>query len=677
MASAVPAMTVLPQFQGNAYQLQQQQALAQALMQQSFQPQNTQAVGSGQYSVVPKYSAVGGLAQLGQALIAAKMQQHVAQGYNDLGQNQMSYLMGGAPQQAAASQAAAPQQATDAGGMTDNQSGPGVTSTPVPTPGQPTPQAYASALGATGSGAGTPQQAAAPQAASPAQGGGMLSPGSALNPSGMDAGKAAYLYMTMGPAEYAKNFVAPYVKPTDATLMANQGHVDPIAANQNALFKSNYVAPNQYGPNMVVQDPKTGAMSSTPAAAPAGSQNVMGADGKFYTVPVQGGTAAIQADAAAKASGEGSQLPYDKGVDASGNPLPVMSRTQAATGNLPLPLRNNNPGAVSPGGSVAQYPDMQTGLAAMDKNLASYAGKPDAGTLGGVITKWVGSPANAPAYIKDVTSRLGIPANAPVDLTNPAQRQAISTAIMLHENGPSAVFSGKQGAGTPPSGSGAPAAGGAVYAAPPMGAQVNAEKGAGNLQDELSKKFTTLSAANSEAQNTTSYLQNIKDLAARAAVGPQSDRLNYVNGLLSQAGSEKATDAVTANDLLNKYSGQIIARLSANGMGTDAARSILQSAYPSAHMNQPAINEAADNLIGAQQMTQAKARLLTPLANARNPTDYNNAEMKFDQNADPRIFQYANIQDPTQRQAFAQKLIKQDPKIVQKIKNLEAMGAMQ
>jgi hypothetical protein len=94
-------------------------------------------------------------------------------------------------------------------------------------------------------------------------------------------------------------------------------------------------------------------------------------------------------------------------------------------------------------------------------------------------------------------------------------------------------------------------------------------------------------------------------------------------------------------------------------------------------MNQAAINEAADNLIGAQQMTQAKTRLLTPLANARNPTDYNNAEMKFDQNADPRIFQYANIQDPTQRQAFAQKLIKQDPNIVQKIKNLEAMGAMQ
>jgi hypothetical protein len=110
-------------------------------------------------------------------------------------------------------------------------------------------------------------------------------------------------------------------------------------------------------------------------------------------------------------------------------------------------------------------------------------------------------------------------------------------------------------------------------------------------------------------------------------------------------------------------------------MGTDSARSILQSAYPNAHMNKDAINEAADNLIGAQQMTQAKAKLLAPLANARNATEYNNTELKFDQAADPRIFQYANMQDPAARQAFAQKLIKQDPKIVQKIKTLESMGA--
>lgn len=130
---------------------------------------------------------------------------------------------------------------------------------------------------------------------------------------------------------------------------------------------------------------------------------------------------------------------------ATGAPVSQSAAPAPGAPATPLPLRNNNPGAVSPGGSVAQYPDMQTGLAKMDQNLASYAGKTDAQTLGQVITKWVGSPPNAPAYIKDVTGRLGIGANTPVDLTNPAQRQAISTAIMLHENGPGAVFAHRGG----------------------------------------------------------------------------------------------------------------------------------------------------------------------------------------------------------------------------------------
>jgi soluble lytic murein transglycosylase-like protein len=662
----MPGMTILPQFQGDYYHLQNQQALAQALMQQSFQPQNTQAVGSGQYSIVPKYSAVGGLAQLGQALIAAKMQNQVAQGYQALGQNQWSALTGSPPAQQSAPQ----QAATD-----DNSSGPGVTSSPVPTPGQPTPQAYASALGST-----------APTQAAPAAsgGGGMLAPGSALNPSGMDSGKAAYLYMTMGPAEYAKNFVAPYVKPTEATLMANQAHVDPVAANAGALFKANNVAPYQFAPNTVVQDPRTGASSTTPAAAPAGSQNILGADNKWYTVPVQGGTAAIQAEAAAKTGGEGSMLPYDKGVDAAGNPLPVMSRTAAATqqagATTPASAAivqtesNGSPSAVSPKGAMGAWQVMPNtnanpgfGVKPAQNNSPAELNRVGQDYYNAMTQRYQSPTLGAIAY------NMG-PGATDQWIKNGAKFESLPAETRNYVGKVATLTALNSGAGQSAA---SPAAGGAVYAAPPMGAQVNAEKSAGNLQDELSKKFTTLSAANSEAQNTTSYLQNIKDLAARAAVGPQSDRLNYVNGLLSLAGSEKATDAVTANDLLNKYSGQITARLSANGMGTDAARSILQSAYPSAHMNKDAINEAADNLIGAQQMTQAKSRLLTPLANARKPTDYNNAEMKFDQNADPRIFQYANIQDPTQRQAFAQKLIKQDPKIVQKIRTLETMGALQ
>jgi hypothetical protein len=277
----------------------------------------------------------------------------------------------------------------------------------------------------------------------------------------------------------------------------------------------------------------------------------------------------------------------------------------------------------------------------------------------------VGSPPNAPAYVKDVSTRLGIPANTPIDLTNPAQRQAIGTAIMLHENGPSAVFSGAQGGGGQP-----------IYAAAPMGAQTSAETAARNQQDELSKKWTDLNAQNQQAQGVISNLQNIKTLAAKAITGPQSDRLAYANGLLSLAGSQKATDAVTANNLLDKYSNQIVTRLSQGGMGTDAARSILQSAYPNAHMDKDAINEASDNLVGAQQMVQAKARVLAPFRSKNDATGYTNTELTFDQAADPRIFQYANISDPAARKAFAQNLMQQDPTIVQKIQTLQSLGAL-
>lgn len=220
------------------------------------------------------------------------------------------------------------------------------------------------------------------------------------------------------------------------------------------------------------------------------------------------------------------------------------------------------------------------------------------------------------------------------------------------------------------------AGGGAIYAAQPPGVVAGASAASTNQQGELSKKWSDLTAQNQQAQSVISNLQNIKTLAGKAIVGPQSDRLAYANSLLALAGSERATDMTTANDLLNKYSNQITARLGQGGMGTDAARAILQSAYPNSHMTQGAINEAADNLIGAQQMVQAKARVLAPLRNANDAAGYTNAELTFDQNADPRIFQYTGIKDPVARAVFAKNLIAQDPGIVGKIQALQQLGAL-
>jgi hypothetical protein len=549
-----------PDEQQNYAQLQQRQAIGQALLQQGLQPMDAgqNAVGGMAYHVSP----LNGVSKLLNTYLGNKLSMDAAGQQAQL----MSQMYGNAfgtnqpQQQGAPSASADPSQTPDAGGIAGGGSGPGVQSSPIANPFQPS----AAQIGQQLTGAAQPAR------------GPLTIPGTTPQQSMM--------LMSMAPEAYSRAMGAA-LTPTDATRMAIASGTDPRTANAGALFHANYVAPVQIGANQTVMDPRTGAVSTTPSAAADGSQNILGADGKWYTVPVTGGAQAIAAAAAARAGGEGSQLPY-AGVDAQGNPLPVTNRTAAATG----------------AGNANQPPPIPT--------------------LPGL------QPAGAP------------------------------------------------GASDVPLPSGPVPGGGAMYAAPPMGATTSADTAARGQQEDLAKKWSDLNSENQQAQSVISNLQNIKTLAGKAAVGPQSDRIAYANGLLSLAGSERATDATTANNLLDKYSNQIVTRLSQGGMGTDAARSILQSAYPNAHMTLDAINEASDNLIGGRQMVQAKARVLAPYRTKNDAPGYTNTELTFDQNADPRIFQYANIRDPAARQAFAKNLMQQDPTIVQKIQTLQSLGAL-
>jgi hypothetical protein len=453
--------------------------------------------------------------------------------------------------------------------------------------------------------------------------------------------------------------------PTDITKMGVQGGMSPDqiqAANAAGVNKANYIAPVNARPGAILRDPLTMQPMAFNPQIPTGGTPTFDASGNVIGIrPIAGAADITSQMAAAKTAGEGSALPY-AGVDAQGNPLPVTNRTAAATGELPAPLRNNNPGAMMPGGKLAQYPDMQTGLQQMDANLASY-GKQGVNTLTGVISKWAPpNENNTQAYIQDVSQRLGINPTQPIDLSNPAVRQAISTGIMLHENGPAAVFRG----GSVPQPSG-----GQIYAAPPMGAQQFANGQVKQMQD----RWTSLRDQNTSAQTVVSQLQNIAQLAPQAITGAEADRRAYMNGLLSLVGVPGAQDAKTATDLLDKYSNQIIAKLGQGGLGTDAARSIISAGNPNAHMTVPAIQEAVRNLSGQYQMVQAKTGVLQQFANSNDPAGYTKAESTFDKNADPRIWEYQSIQDPAARQQFAAKVLKQDPKFGQKIQALEQLGA--
>jgi hypothetical protein len=210
-----------------------------------------------------------------------------------------------------------------------------------------------------------------------------------------------------------------------------------------------------------------------------------------------------------------------------------------------------------------------------------------------------------------------------------------------------------------------------AYAAPPLGTE--------NTQKMLDQAWTTQMGKNREAQNTKSYLQNIVTAAEKGAiVGPGADRREMIQGMLQLAGVKEQvnTNATTQTQLLDKYANQIVTRLGQGGLGTDAARAMLESAYPGKHMNVEAIREAAGNLMGAQEMEQAKTRFLTDPATKRDAAEYQKREVTFDQAADPRVWQYKSIRDPQQRKAFAQTLMQQDPTFPDRIKKLESLGAL-
>ncbi|MDN7897205.1 hypothetical protein QZM82_13490 [Burkholderia cepacia] len=648
--------TLPPDQQQNLLQLQQRQAVGQALLAQGLQPADYGGanIGGLAYHVSP----LNGIAKLVNAYVGNKLSMDAmgqqAQLMGQMYGNAFGTTPGGA--------APAP---SDGGGQTVDMPPPGAADTGAlqgPSAGlgltQPTPVQLGQAMG-------TP----APRAAAPMAGGPMTLPGKTPQ-------ESMLLYSMLGPEGYAR-VAAAWGAPTDATRMALAGGVDPASANRDALFKANYVAPNQGTPGTIARDPRTNQPIYYSPSVPDGAQPVFDASGNLAGVaPLPGATNAIASAAQARTAGEGAALPY-AGFDALGNPQPVTNRTAAAMGG----------GSAAAGGAP--------NLSQIFMRQETSGGKTD--------------PSNPFQVQQSTFNRFAQPGES---WNNVADRNAVAQRMLAKFNQDyggdvgriaTAYFSGEGNvapAGSPTpylknvsdsngksvasyvsdimrrAGAAPAASGGAIYAAQPPGVVAGASAAQTNQQGELSKKWSDLTAQNQQAQSVISNLQNIKTLAGKAIVGPQSDRLAYANSLLALAGSERATDMTTANDLLNKYSNQITARLGQGGMGTDAARAILQSAYPNSHMTQGAINEAADNLIGAQQMVQAKARVLAPLRNSNDAAGYTNAELSFDQNADPRIFQYTGIKDPAARAAFAKNLIAQDPGIVDKIQALQKLGAL-
>jgi hypothetical protein len=218
---------------------------------------------------------------------------------------------------------------------------------------------------------------------------------------------------------------------------------------------------------------------------------------------------------------------------------------------------------------------------------------------------------------------------------------------------------------------GAPA--GFVATGPAMGVQGSND---GNV-DVVNKHWTAVGNDAQNAQTNIGIAQNIKAYADKALTGKQGDKLAAVNGILSIFGQGGQTDISTATDLLQKNMARLSLTSRQGAGGTDAAGALATAANPHGTMTAEAIKDAADQVIGSQKMALAQQQLLQPFKLNNDVAGYQSTLSKFNQAADPRVWQFQGM-TPEQRASFKASMSPADQKAFSsKIRTLEGMGAIQ
>lgn len=443
---------------------------------------------------------------------------------------------------------------------------------------------------------------------------GSATPAGALGLPGMNPMQSLMSY-SMNPDKYMESYLKGFT-PNDTTIGARQGGVDPQMANRLKLIKES-------------TDPKILGMQQAGMGPMQIYQAIFGEAAKTAEIDRKGGNQYLNT-----LTGESGMVPkIPENANPIGSPLP--------NGSLPgvAPIAGG-------AGVISSNAAAQERAKEENKFVTGVPG-PGGVPTSGFVSDVVGSPASGAAP----TFNIGDPAVARQQIVASGDKNLLAQFDRQYPQ--SKVIQG----------------------------QTPAEaKGAADSQGAVTQSWEKLSSDNRQAQTVISRLQNIKSLAPKAISGTESGRLDYLNGLLSVAGIQSATDAKTASDLVDKNAAQISSalRMGSGSGGSDALQSLLQAANPNRHMTKEAINEAVDQLTASQELVQAKARLLQPnaIGPGRNPDTYATRETVFDQNADPRIWQYKAISDPAQRKAFAQRVMKQDPQFADKIKALEGIGAL-
>lgn len=121
-----------------------------------------------------------------------------------------------------------------------------------------------------------------------------------------------------------------------------------------------------------------------------------------------------------------------------GGVVTPMSGSRAERNNNPLNLKGTDlPGQVGSDGPFAKFATPEAGFAAADRNLAAYGSQHGINTIAGIINRWAPPSENDTAsYINTVSKTTGIAPDAKIDLSDPAIRSKILTAMERVESGP-------------------------------------------------------------------------------------------------------------------------------------------------------------------------------------------------------------------------------------------------
>jgi len=133
--------------------------------------------------------------------------------------------------------------------------------------------------------------------------------------------------------------------------------------------------------------------------------------------------------------------------------------------------------------------------------------------------------------------------------------------------------------------------------------------------------------------------QNIKKLTPEAFTGPTAERRQTVASFAQMLGIPAYQLETTSTDELMKNT----KLLQLAGGNTDAARALAEFANPNNKMTKEGIERVTDQLIGIENMREARAKYLVPFQN--NAAQYLQRKQDFDSISDPRLFQEMSRED--------------------------------